>query len=155
MSQSLLQNVYLFKSMTADELKTITTISESKSFNTGDSVFLRGEPGMAMYLIKYGSVNITQSSKTGNDVVIATLGTGSHFGEMPFFDGETRSATATTKEGCELIVLPYDKLSALLEKHPAIAVKFFKNTSRFLCGRLRATTADLGFAREQNMGALV
>jgi len=151
MSRTLLQNVYLFKTLTPDELSAVSEIAQTQSFQKGDSVFLRGEPATALYLIQFGSVKIQQTTKSGDNLDVATLGTGSHFGEMPFVDGEPRSATAAAAEQCELIVVPYDKLNDLLSKNIQIATKFYRELAKFMCGRLRATTNDLGFAREKNI----
>ncbi len=148
---SLLKNVYLFKSLAGDELKMIDAIAETQSINRGDTIFIKGEPARAMYFIKFGSVRIQQSTTKGDEVEVALLGTGSHFGEMAFVDGEVRSATASSAEACELVVIPYDKLTALLDKNPAIAVKLYREMAQFMCGRLRATTNDLNFAREKNL----
>src|SRR5688572_10316937 len=104
-----------------------------------------------MYLIKFGSVKVQQTTKSGDNLDVATLGTGSHFGEMGFVDNEARSATVSANEPVELISIPYEKLNQLLGKNQAIAVKFYKELSHFLCGRLRSTTNDLGFALEKNL----
>ena len=151
MSRSLLQNVYLFKTMTADEMGLISELAQTQTFNSGDTIFIKGEPAKAMYLIKHGSVKIQQTTKSGDNLVVATLGTGSHFGEMALVDGDVRSATAAAAEMTEVILIPHDKLQELLSKNVAMAAKFYKELSQFLCGRLRATTNDLGFARERNL----
>lgn len=151
MSRSLLQNVYLFKGLNADEMGALEKVAKTQSFNTGDTVFIKGEASTAMYLIKHGSVNISQTTQSGENLVVATLGTGSHFGEMGFVDGENRSATASAAEMTELIVIPYDQLRDLLNQNTTMALKLYRELSAFLCGRLRATTNDLGFARERNL----
>lgn len=151
MQTSILQNVYLFKGMDAKELKAIAEIGKSINYNSGDSVFIKGEESTALYLIKHGSVKITQTTKGGDSLVVATLGTGSHFGEMGFIDGQPRSATAAAGEPTEVICIPYDKLRQYLNQSKDSAVKFYKEVSHFLCGRLRATTTDLNFAREKNL----
>lgn len=154
MSRTLLQNVYLFKTLSADEMNAVSEIAKNETFQKGDSVFLRGEPAKAMYLIQFGSVKIQQTTKGGDSLDVATLGTGSHFGEMPFVDNESRSATAVAAEQSELIVIPYDRLNQLLNKNTSIAMKFYRELAKFMCGRLRATTNDLGFAREKNLSHL-
>lgn len=151
MSRDLLKNVYLFKTLTSDELNAVSEICKTESFTKGDSIFLRGEPATAMYLIKFGSIKVQQTTKSGDNLDVATLGTGSHFGEMAFVDNEARSATTVAAENCELLSIPYDKLTQLLSKNQSIAIKFYRELSHFLCGRLRATTSDLGFAREKNL----
>lgn len=151
MDRNLLKNVYLFKTMTPDEMNAVAEIAQGQPFQKGDSVFLRGEPATAMYLIQFGSVKIQQTTKSGDNLDVATLGTGSHFGEMPFVDNEVRSATAVAAETCEMIVISYDKLNQLLSKNMSIATKFYRELAKFMCGRLRATTNDLNFAREKNL----
>jgi len=151
MSRSPLANVYLFKTLTPEEMNMVSEIAKTQTFQKGDSIFLRGEPATAMYFIQFGSVKIQQTTKSGDNLDVATLGTGSHFGEMPFVDNEVRSATATAAESCEMVVIPYDKLNTLLSKNSAVATKFYRELAKFMCGRLRATTNDLGFAREKNL----
>ncbi len=146
MSRTLLQNVYLFKTFEGSELDAIGETGTVKQYNRGDTIFIKGEPATALYLIKFGSVNIQQ-----NAIVVAKLGTGSHFGEMSFVDGQPRSATAEAVEASELIEIPYEKLRLFLEKNQGAALKFYRELSQFLCGRLRVTTNDLNFAREKNL----
>lgn len=152
MSQkNILQNIYLFKSMTSEEMATVAEIAETKPLMAGDSIFIRGEKATALYFIKHGAVKIEHSSKEGDSIEVATLSAGSHFGEMAFVDGEARSATATAVDRGELLMIPYDKLTGLLNKNSQIAVKFYRELAHFLCGRLRVTTHDLSFAREKNL----
>ena len=91
--------------------------------------------------------------RSGKDdsVDVAQLGTGSHFGEMSFVDGEARSATVIAMEKSEIVKIDFDALRKVFEKEPAIAVKAYRSFAHFLCGRLRLTTMDLSFAREKNI----
>jgi len=150
-NKNLLQNIYLFKRMSGGELEVISEAAEVETFGGTDELFTQGDRALALYVIKYGSVRIHQRSSAGDNIEVATLGTGSHFGEMGFVDGEPRSASATAIEKSDIIVFNYDKLRNVLERHPTIAVKFYKELAHFLCGRLRITTNDLSFAREKNL----
>lgn len=150
-SRSLLQNVYLFKTLTADELDAVSSISQLQTFTSGDTIFLKGEAAKALYFIKSGQIRIQQSTKSGDSIDVATLGAGSHFGEMAFVDNEVRSATATAGDRGELIVVTYEKLNSLLAKSPNIAVKIYRELAHFLAGRLRVTTSDLSYAKEKNL----
>ena len=150
-SQNLLQNIYLFKLLSGEELEVVSEAAEVETFNGTDDIFSQGDRATALYVIKYGSVRIHQRSSTGDTIEIATLGTGSHLGEMGFVDGEPRSASATALEKTDIIVFSYDKLRQVLDRHPTIAVKFYKELAHFLCGRLRITTNDLSFSREKNL----
>ena len=150
-SRNLLQNVYLFKGLSGEELEVISEAAKVETFAPTDEVFCQGDKATALYIIKCGSVRIHQKSSQGDHIEVATLGSGSHFGEMGFVDGEARSASATAIEKSDVVVLDYKQVKEVLDKHPTIAVKFYRELAHFLCGRLRITTNDLSFAREKNL----
>lgn len=149
--KNVLQNVYLFKGLNADQITAISEIASVGTYAPTDEIFAQGDEAKAAYFIKFGSIRITQKTPSGDMLEIATLGTGSHFGEMPFLDGENRSATATAIEKTDVVEVPYDKLRELLAVNGPIAVHFYRELAHFLAGRLRITTNDLNFAREKNL----
>lgn len=121
------------------------------SLNTGDEIFSEKDEASAFYVIKMGSVKISHRNSNGDEMEIATLGSGSHFGEMAFIDGERRSATAVALEKTEIMRADFRKLREIMDGNPKLAAKFFRSLAHFLSGRLRQTTNDLAFAREKNM----
>jgi CRP-like cAMP-binding protein len=151
MSQELLKNIYLFKELSADSLKLVSEVARLETWNRSDVIFSQGDPATALYVIKFGSVRIHQQSGTGDNIEVAVLGTGSHFGEMSFIDREHRSATVEVLEKSEIFSIDYEKLAGVLAKNPLIGIQFYKSLSHFLCGRLRVTTNDLSFSRELNL----
>ncbi|MEQ1875038.1 MAG: cyclic nucleotide-binding domain-containing protein [Bdellovibrionia bacterium] len=151
MNHELLKSIYLFREMSADELRKIAELASLDTYQRGDEVFTQGDSAKALYVIKFGSIRIYQKGSAGDKIEVAILGTGSHFGEMAFIDNEKRSATAEIMEKSEIFRLDYDKLSAFLKSSPGTAVTFYKALTHFLCGRLRVTTTDLSFSREMNL----
>ena len=149
--KNILQNVYLFKGLNSDQMSLLNEIVRLNTYNSNDEIFSEGDHAHAAYFIKYGTIRIVQRTQSGEHLEVATLGTGSHFGEMAFLDDEKRSATAIAREKTDIVELPYDKLRLLLQSHPLIAVHFYRELAHFLAGRLRITTNDLGFAREKNL----
>lgn len=149
--RQLLQNIYLFKKMSPAELEIVAEAAELEVFGATDEVFSQGDKAQALYVIKHGSVRIFQKSSEGDTIEVATLGSGSHFGEMGLIDGEARSASAIAIEKSEIVVFDYNRLNEILGKNPTIAAKFYQGLAHFLCGRLRITTNDLSFAREKNL----
>lgn len=149
-AQSLLQNVYLFKELSTKEMDLVNGIAKLESYNPGDEIFMEGDKALALYVIKFGTVKVQHSGK--NDRVdVATLGTGSHFGEMAFIDNEKRSASVVAVEKADIVKIEFPDLQKLLDANPAVAVKVYRAMAHFLCGRLRITTTDLTFAREKNI----
>jgi len=149
--KNLLHNVYLFKGLNSDQMELVNEAGNMVAYAPGDEIFSQADPAKALYVIKYGSVKIHQKSSNEEKIEVATLGTGSHFGEMAFVDDEPRSASATAIEKSEIVVMDYERLRSVLKEHPFIAVHFYRELCHFLCGRLRITTNDLSFAREKNL----
>lgn len=146
---NLLKKLYLFKDLSAGELEHINSAAKTVKYNTGDEVFSQGEAAKALFIIQSGTVKIHQSTESGDSVEITRIGAGSHFGEMSFLDSEPRSASATVIEPSEIVVVDYEKLSLIMIEHAGIAVHFYRQFARFLCGRLRITTKDLSFSRSK------
>ncbi len=132
-------------------MELVSEIARRETFAPNDDIFSQGDKATALYVIKFGSVRIHQKSSEGDNIEVASLGTGSHFGEMAFIDSEPRSASATAIEKSEIVVLDYERLAEVLKKDKDIALEFYKELGHFLCGRLRITTNDLSFIREKNL----
>lgn len=147
----LLKDIYLFQDFNEHEMKNMLEAVEVRTFPADADVFRQGEVAQAFFIINTGSVRIHQKSSDNDNLEVAVLGSGSHFGEMPFVDGEKRSATATAIEDTELLILDYGVVKSLIDRNGAMAVKIYKAIAQFLCGRLRVTTSDLSFAREKNL----
>ena len=150
-SDTLLQGVYLFTDLNPDERASLAKIAEEMTLPAGFPIFRTGDPATALYLIKDGSVRVAVTSSGGKTVDVATLGSGSHFGEMALIDGAMRSATAVTLEPTSMFRFDYDKVTALLDRSPATAAKLYRSLARFLSNRLRQTTTDMSYAREKNL----
>ena len=150
-SDSLLQGVYLFAELSTDERASLAKIAEEMALPAGFPIFSTGDPATALYLIKDGSVRVAVTSSGGKTVDVATLRSGSHFGEMALIDGAKRSATAMTLEPTSMFRFDYDKVTTLLDRSPATAAKLYRSLARFLSNRLRQTTTDMSYAREKNL----
>jgi CRP-like cAMP-binding protein len=150
-SDSLLQSVYLFTDLNADERASLAKIAEEMTLPAGFPIFRAGDPATALYLIKDGSVRLAVISASGKSIDVATLSSGSHFGEMALIDGAKRSATAETLEPTSMFRFDYAKITALLDRSPTTAAKLYRSLARFLSNRLRQTTTDMSYAREKNL----
>jgi len=99
-------------------------------------IFHEGDPGSDMYIIQSGRVNI--SKKVRNiEKTLVMLEAGEFFGEMSILNDKPRSATATTEEDCELLVIDRDTFETMVKNRPEVALRIIKK----LAARLRE--ADL------------
>jgi CRP-like cAMP-binding protein len=77
----------------------------------------------------------------GREAIVAVRGPGDLIGELSAIDGGPRSATVTTLEPVEVLLLPGSAFAALLDRRPRIALVIL----RMVAGRLR--DADAGQAQ--------
>jgi len=147
MDNRLLESFYLFRGAASEDMSPVDALAEEQRLGSGETVFHEGDEADAMYLVAHGTIDILKSS---DETVIATLGAGDEFGELPFFDPGRRSATARTRETSQIIRIPFRGLRDLLAKRPALALVVHRNGCSFLAKRLRQTTTDMSFARELN-----
>jgi CRP/FNR family transcriptional regulator, cyclic AMP receptor protein len=109
----------------------------------GTVLFNEGEKPDCMFIIKGGQVGITK--KKGNtEVEIGCIERGQVLGEMGFFDGKTRSASAKAMTDVEAIKIGYDKLKALYDQYPA----YFKAIIASVVERLRDADNKIRFLEE-------
>lgn len=146
-----LRNIYLFKEMTNEELAKIIKICNPKEVMAGQGVFFAGQKADSFFVVQQGTINISRTSQTGDDMQVAVLGTDSHFGEMPLLTGETRLANANAAETCHLIEIPFAALRALLTEEVKISDKFHRAIAYYLAKRLQSTTNDLAKAKELSL----
>jgi len=136
-SDSLLQGVYLFTDLDADERASLARIAEEMNLSAGFPIFRAGDPATALYLIKDGSVRVAVISSNGQSIDVATLGSGSHFGEMALIDHAPRAATVTAQTDCTLAAIDEKRFLFLTQQTPTFAL----NVMRVLSQRLRRMDA--------------
>ena len=97
-----------------------------ESHKRGDVIFNQGDYGDALYVIKSGSVRISQVSEDGHELILIVLRTGDFFGEMSLLDGETRSAAAIAAEDATLLTLRRTDFMHFLGENPSAAVEMLR-----------------------------
>ena len=152
----LLENLYIFRGLSDHDISRIEAIAELESYSSGDLIFRQNDAADAFFVIQHGTVNIEldEEGDTGGHIAVATLGTGSHFGEMGFLDNQPRSASAIAASYSDILRIGYSAMKEVLESDSALSIHVYKQLARFMCSRLRLTTLDLKYERSQNLGHL-
>ncbi len=120
---SVLTRVPLLADLPTEELDALAARLKPLRHAKGDVIFRRGDPGSSLYIIEAGLVNITLSSRAGQQMILARMGSGDLFGEMALLDGEPRSANAIAAEPCQFLLLERDDFISFLEARPKIAIR--------------------------------
>jgi CRP/FNR family cyclic AMP-dependent transcriptional regulator len=89
----------------------------AKKLNVNEMLFREGDSSDAMYVIKTGRVKVFKTKGSG-EIELAVVGPGQMIGEMAFFDGRPRSASAKAVQEAEVISLPFNALQAQFKTFP-------------------------------------
>ena len=122
-----------FAGLGHDAVQAIAALCTTRYLARAEVLFLKGEPGDALYALRCGQVRIATSMDDGRHVTLNILGSGDVFGEIALLDGQPRTADAIALEPCELFVVQRRDFLALLEREPSLAIRVIE----FLCVRLR------------------
>jgi CRP-like cAMP-binding protein len=114
-----LQVVPAFASLDDQALVKIVGASANLAWPAGGSVFEKGTPGDALYIVLSGSVSIVDVGENGESE-ITRVNPGDFFGEVSLMMDTSHSMSARAAEDSELMVLPKESLQELLEANPEL-----------------------------------
>jgi len=149
MKTEILKKIYLFREMTDSELNHVISAGEEKTVIAGQELFFSGQKAESFFVIIQGTVKIFKANEDADEIALATIAAGEHFGEMAFLTQDPRSATAQAVESSLIFEIYYDKLEKVLSSHLIISEKFYRAMARFLAQRLKSTTQELVSVKDQ------
>ena len=138
---------FLFKDLGSKEMEFVTSIVHLRHYEPGEKIFKQGDPGVGMYLIFKGSIDIIVHDPSKGDspeaqgVAVTRLEKGDFFGELSLIeDPSIRSATAVSKTQTTLIGFFKPDLMQVIERNPVTGNKISMRLAEILGKRLRETT---------------
>jgi CRP-like cAMP-binding protein len=106
---------------------------------TDEVLFLVGDTGDGCYRVKDGLLKVTMTSHTGNERILAFLGSGAIVGEMSIIDRLPRSASVVAVRPTVLSFLSRTNFEAFAKKHPEV----YESLVTLLAARLRETDSTI------------
>lgn len=143
-----LEEISLFRGRKQDTLDDLKGCIESRSFTAGQNVFVSGDQGDELFLIRRGEVRIILPLAGQQYHHLATFGRGAFFGEMAFLDHAPRSANAVALTDLDVFVLSRERFDVLTASHKKLGMAVMDGLARELAIRLRHTSAELRALQE-------
>lgn len=139
--QTLLEKTEIFSHLAADEIETLASCSEFKTFDKGFKVFTAGDPGKELYIVRKGEILISRKTSEGKELDLARVISGEMFGEMDLFQNSKRNADARAATDTSLLLFPGNGYSfeSILHKYPTISAKILHKFLTVIAGRIRNT----------------
>jgi CRP/FNR family cyclic AMP-dependent transcriptional regulator len=133
----------LFVNLLPAELVIVDDLLHERHYLKDEVIFDEGEDGKALYIVVDGEVLVCRQGEQENGR-IATLGTGTFFGELALLDDMPRSAQVCAATDCDLIVFFRDDFASLLDTHSRIASKIARQLARHIGARMRELALNAG-----------
>jgi len=139
MDNHLLQLFPLFADLDESELEFVSSLTVERKFRKNNLIIFEDDVGNSLFVIKKGRVKISHISPEGSEAILAILGAGDFFGELSVIDGLGRSASVTSIDDVELIMLRRVDFIQALERVPKIAITLLRE----LAGRIRKSGSHI------------
>lgn len=138
-----LKNVPIFSELSKKELHEVEEIIHRREYKKGEPVFRMGDPGLGMYIIINGMVNIVEENEKNEMKTLAVLKDGAFFGDLALLDEAPRSASAIADDSCDILGFFRPDFLDLLYRKPKLGIKILIALSRIIGERLRRTNEQL------------
>jgi uncharacterized membrane protein len=113
-----LAGVPLFASLDEHECQLLAERVDLLALEVGKVLYRYGDPGDWMVVVKRGEVQLSIQTKTGERLVLDSIGPGEFCGEISLLDPGARTATATVTKDGEAIIVDRGDLDELLRLRP-------------------------------------
>ena len=121
-----LKQVNLFKWMSKEDMEQMAKVVVEKSFRKKETIYLPGEPGKSIYLLKKGVVKISKVTPDGRELTLAFLKPGEIFGELEVMGETTRDTQAEAHSDLLICVLRRENLMQMMEMKPKLGIQLSK-----------------------------
>ena len=117
-----LQRSTLFQEFSETGLKIFASIATEKSVPAGSPIFAENMVGESLFIVKSGTVRITQRSGDG-EKELAVLGAGEHLGAMSLLGKSVRLVSAIASTPCEVLEIAQRDFTRLQPQKPQACLK--------------------------------
>ena len=139
-----------------DEVAAVAARAELRLFKAGEELFVEGDDGDGLHLIRSGSVSVTRNIG-GRDIVTTYVAAGNYVGEMALLGRAQRSATVRATVATESIFLGADVFEQLLSSQEGLRERVQETMKDRLSENLRMEAAPdagdlISFLMQQGLG---
>ncbi len=117
----LLRSIPLFARLSKGDLERVAQLADQVDVPSGRVLTREGDRGAEMFVIMSGRVRVERNGQE-----VADLGPGDWLGEMALVSEGDRTATATTTEPSQLLVVAHREFHALMDEMPTVRSAVFE-----------------------------
>jgi CRP-like cAMP-binding protein len=146
---TILKQVPIFSDLTPKELPEVEKIVHQRKYKKNETIIHAGDPGLGMYIIVKGSVEIQEEDEKGDKKTLAKLTDGSFFGDMALLDEDPRSASVIALVDSDIMGFFRPDFLDLIYRKPKLGIKVLLALARVIGERLRHSNELLANIKEK------
>ena len=108
-----------------------------RRFSDGEFVYNAGEPGVGLYILSEGELEVILPLNSGGESVLCDLKPGDHFGDITFLAGGEHISSVRSKGESEIMILTRNEFLKLQKEKPQTCLKLLHRTIHIFAQRLR------------------
>ena len=133
-----LRQVTLLEELGPADLKRLAQIAHERTYRDGETIYEQGKPGLALYLLRSGIVELTRRKRNGDELPLAILEPPASFEELAAMGCDVvRWSSARAHGPVTLVALGRPDLDVLSRTSPAIANKILRKLAEITARRLQ------------------
>ncbi len=122
-----LKDIYIFKNLSDDNLKTLERFSYEKPFKKGEILFYEGEEPEYLYILTEGIVRIFKTDFKGHEITLHHFYPVSVIAELANFERQNYPATAEFETDGKVLAIDFDMFEKELLRNPTLAYEVMKS----------------------------
>ena len=137
-----LSTVPIFEKLSKRQLIKVYDIIHVRRFNDGEIIFRQDDPGVGMYIVSEGHINVYTEYSDITRRKIAEIHKGDFFGEISLLNDSPRSATTVAMVKTTLFGLFRPDLLSLIDSDTNLGFRFVYRLAQIVAERLRLTSIE-------------
>jgi CRP-like cAMP-binding protein len=121
-----LKKINIFSGLSDSDMEMVSQVSFMKKYSKKETIYLPGDRGEQVYLLKSGRVKISKLSEEGKELILTMLGPGDIFGEMILIDDSPPGTIAEAMDETHICVIYRKDFEALLTRKPELSLRITK-----------------------------
>jgi serine phosphatase RsbU (regulator of sigma subunit) len=140
----------LFKRLSPADIDALRAVATARQYPAGTVLCRQGAQEKVFYVLREGTVKITQRVSDTEEMLIGLRNPGEFFGEMALIDNSPRSASVTTATAVDVLEIDEPTFNRVLHDSPQLALTLLhrsltelRNTMRREIGELQQKNEEL------------
>ncbi len=115
---------------------------ECSYFDAGEMILSpANDPHVFYYMLK-GTVEVSYTNQNDTRITVALIGAGEFFGEIGFFDGETRVRDIQAAENVEVGIFDTTTMNKIRAADPSLYINFIVYLTQRICQKFRRIAGE-------------